>query len=482
MWIQYYRLAHDAPNTATKTRPPTLDEASIFFKIPKSTIARWTSPEVRERILQQSGKLSRRDTPTTFVCMWPEMEKMLWEAFVARREQGKPVRDGWFRRNAKEFWKTTYPNLQHTPALFVFSQGWFHGFLSRHRIVLRFVTNTAQSLPDNYKEQILQWLRFNRRNRILTQLVPPPIQPSPLSLHYMCNDDQGGIPEHRICNVDETPLPWEYLIGRTYDLKGSKTVWSKSAESGSEKRQCTLFLCIFADGVPRVPPILIFTATTGTKIREKEGHLWDKRVHVEFSPSGWMNETLFMKFINQFLVPIFGNSRALFIFDRYRAHLTPPVIQTCRDNNIIPSLIPAGTTPMTQPLDIAINKPFKGLVKEFTEELREQKESIEEIDKWSVGQHRVVTTEAVGKAWEEWHQSNARRKIVIQSFRDTGISLPVDGSCDRELKIKGFAPEELVIGDWARSEEEMGYGITEAENMELPSTANPQVEFRLQDE
>lgn len=138
-----------------------------------------------------------------------------------------------------------------------------------------------------------------------------------------------------------------------------------------------------------------------------------------------MNETLFMKFIQQFLVPIFGKERALFIFDHYRAHLTPSVIQTCRDNNIIPSLIPASTTPMTQPLNTAINKPFKGLVKKFTEKLREEKEDIEEIDKWSVGQHRVVTTEAVGRAWEEWHQSNSRRKIVIQSFRDTGISLPV---------------------------------------------------------
>jgi len=300
----------------------------------------------------------------------------------------------------------------------------------------------------------------------------------------MCNHNQGGIPEHRICNVDETPLPWEYLIGRTYDLKGAKTVWSKSAESGSEKHQCTLFLCIFADGVPRVPPILIFTATTGTKIREREGHLWDKRVHIEFSPSGWMNEGLFMKFILQFLVPIFGKERALFVFDRYWAHLTPPVIQTCRDNNIIPSLIPAGTTPMTQPLDTAINKPFKGLVKEFTEKLRERKESLygENAGKWSVGQHRVVTTEAVGRAWEEWHLSNSRRKIVIQSFRDTGISLPVDGSCDRELKIKGFTPEELIIGDWARSEEEMGYGTTEVENTELPLAEDLLVEFRLQDE
>lgn len=204
-------------------------------------------------------------------------------------------------------------------------------------------------------------------------------------------------------------------------------------------------------------------------------------MHVEFTPTGWINEGLFLKFIQQFLVPLFGGHRSLFIFDRYRAHLTQPVIQTCRNNNIIPSLIPAGTTPLTQPLDVAMNKPFKGLIKEYTEEACECKEMEEDIDKWSVGQHRVVTTEAVGQAWEEWHKSIARRKIIIQSFRDTGISLPVDGSCDHELNIKGFAPGELEIGDWARSEEEAGYGITESENTELPPTGD-NVEFRLQDE
>lgn len=325
------------------------------------------------------------------------------------------------------------------------------------------------------------WLRFNQRNRILTPLVAFHSQSSPHSLHLICNNNEGGIPEHRICNVDETPLPWEYLIGRTYNLQGAKTVWSKSADSGTEKYQCTLFLCIFADGVPRVPPILIFTAPTGDKIRRKESHLWDKRVHVEFLSTGWMNEDLFSKFIEKFLVPLFGDHRSLFVFDRYKAHLTAPVIQKCRNHNIIPSLIPAGTTPLTQPLDVAMNKPFKSLIKEFTEEAREHKEEEENIEKWSVSQHRIVTTEAVGRAWEEWHNSVARRKIIIKTFRDTGISLLVDGSCDSELNIKGFASGELAIGDWARSEEEAGYGTSEKENSELPPSGDS-IEFRLQDE
>ncbi|KAG0636803.1 hypothetical protein HOY80DRAFT_1053436 [Tuber brumale] len=87
MWIKYYRVHNEATNTAMKLRPPTVDEACSFFKIPRSTIARWTLPEVTQKIMLQSGKGSRRDEPATFVCMWPEMEKMLFEAFIVRREQ-----------------------------------------------------------------------------------------------------------------------------------------------------------------------------------------------------------------------------------------------------------------------------------------------------------------------------------------------------------------------------------------------------------
>jgi len=58
---------------------------------------------------------------------------------------------------------------------------------------------------------------------------------------------------------------------------------------------------------------------------------------------------------------------------------------------------------MTHPLDIALNKPFKGLIKEFMEEIHKKNVDLEDIEKWTVSQHQVVTTEAVGRAWDEWH-------------------------------------------------------------------------------
>ena len=49
------------------------------------------------------------------------------------------------------------------------------------------------------------------------------------------------------------------MDGTTYDDTGSTvTVWVCGGASGLNKRQCTVQLTIFADGEPRVKPMLIF--------------------------------------------------------------------------------------------------------------------------------------------------------------------------------------------------------------------------------
>lgn len=92
MWLKHYRLPNERQNTAIKMRSPTLDEAFLFSQIPKTTIAEWARNP--QKILEQPGSL-RRNTPTVFLFMWPEMEKKLFDAFIKRRKElGRPVRDG----------------------------------------------------------------------------------------------------------------------------------------------------------------------------------------------------------------------------------------------------------------------------------------------------------------------------------------------------------------------------------------------------
>ncbi|KAF8416115.1 hypothetical protein EV426DRAFT_702412 [Tirmania nivea] len=55
-----------------------------------------------------------------------------------------------------------------------------------------------------------------------------------------------------------------------------------------------------------------------------------------------------------------------------------------------------------------------------------------------------MTTQVVGPAWSQFCKD--KEAMIQKAFRDLGVTLPVDGSRDHELQIKGFAAEGLKIG------------------------------------
>ncbi|KAG0125495.1 hypothetical protein HOY82DRAFT_543119 [Tuber indicum] len=68
----------------------------------------------------------------------------------------------------------------------------------------------------------------------------------------------------------------------------------------------------------------------------------------------------------------------------------------------------------------------------------------EEIENWTIQQYWILTTHYVADAFYTFHSE--KHDIITRSFRKVGLSLPVDGSQDQELDIKGF--EGLEIGNW----------------------------------
>jgi len=66
-----------------------------------------------------------------------------------------------------------------------------------------------------------------------------------------------------------------------------------------------------------------------------------------------------------------------------------------------------------------------------------------------VGRRRILTTWAVGEAWEIF--SRERAEVVRKSFRILGLALPIDGSHHGEISIKGIENAYLQEGlkDWS---------------------------------
>jgi len=57
---------------------------------------------------------------------------------------------------------------------------------------------------------------------------------------------------------------------------------------------------------------------------------------------------------------------------------------------------------------------------------------------------RIAATWAVGEAWERF--SREKEEVVSRSFYCVGIALPIDGSADAQISIKGIESGYLVQG------------------------------------
>jgi hypothetical protein len=148
--------------------------------------------------------------------------------------------------------------------LLKFSSAWFDAFKKRNGISLRRVTNKAQ-VPPSTKVHDIRSFHLFIRNQAINGISVGPLGKWTL----------GGI-----ANMDQTPIEFDMFVkGTTYETRGAKTIWIKSNGSGLEKRQATVQLTIFADGIKRVQPLVVFFGK-GMRIPAKEKEQWDHRVTV----------------------------------------------------------------------------------------------------------------------------------------------------------------------------------------------------------
>lgn len=280
-----------------------------------------------------------------------------------------------------------------------------------------------------------------------------------------------------IANIDQSPLPFEHLKGRTYEKKGNKTVRLKGGRSGWDKRQCTLQIAVFADGVMRIKPLLIFKGKTHSKdsCRRTEYKKYHSGVVVIFNEKAWANTSNLIDCVkNQYSTasayPLCDNEPRFLSLDAFAPHknkgqkakakesekarekrlVEEKLQQELRDQfaklKVTTSIIPGGCTGYVQVLDVTVNK----IVKQYIEEAEDLWVD-ENFDKWesgsySVGDRRVLMTKWVAEAWEKVHKDH--QDAIINTFRNVGLSLPTDGSQDHELSIRDLP--NIIVGDWTK--------------------------------
>ena len=371
------------------------------------------------------------------------MEGQLVKEFTIARNKGVSINRGWFLRHAKSIFRDLYPEeVVVIPGCcrfvypFKFSASWFSAFRYRHRISWRMKTNVAQVPPTTRMASIQRYLQFIRRNSQLRDGEQ--------------SHDVGRYRLGHIYNMDQTPLPFEFLRGRTYEFKGKKTVWVRSLQSSWIKRQATLMITACADGVLRVKPLIIFRGEDSSQSYDEERTCYDKRVRVIFNSKAYSNEEVTLDWIHQDLLPAVTSNGdtsdpRLLSLDVFAGQKTATVLHAFRSNKIVTAFIPEGCTGLVQPMDTSINKVLKEHISLLLDVEAERNPTLWDNAEFSIADRRIVITKVVAEAWDWLHQE--KKLLIMRAFQYTGLALQPDGSSDSLLRIKDLS--DLVIGNWS---------------------------------
>jgi len=194
--------------------------------------------------------------------------------------------------------------------------------------------------------------------------------------------------------MDETPMCSKPPSTRSLEFTDSRTVPVKTCRA--EKRSFTVTLAIAAGGT-KLPPKVIFKG-----VRSPKDLIVPESLRVSFHKKGWMDEAGVKEWIRQCLPLTPHNEQLLLVWDSFRTHLTDEVKADLNQREIDVAVIPGGLTPVLQPLDKCLNKPFKDNVR--------RKYLV-----WMIS--------------SPFNYTPARKK----SFKTCGISNSLDGTEDDEL-------------------------------------------------
>jgi len=291
----------------------------------------------------------------------------------------------------------------------------------------------------------VDWARsFVRRHRdLISQRMCQNIKRSraavsPLTINSFFDELQAtieGIPASHIVNYDETNLT---------DDPGRKVVVVKRGTKypervmNSSKSSTSLMYAAAADGT-LLPPYVVYKAVNMHDLWTMGG---PPKARYNRSPSGWFDMDSFTDWFMKIALPYFRKlqGKKLLIGDNLSSHLSLAVIEECEKHDIAFVFLPANSTHLTQPLDVAFFRPMKISWRQI-------------LEKWKKGEGRKKATvpkesfpTLLGKLQNAILINSA--KNVMAGFEKTGI-FPLNRKkiLDRLPKVPEPVDEAVQVVD-----------------------------------
>lgn len=263
------------------------------------------------------------------------------------------------------------------------SNHWIDGFMSRHHLSLRRMTNLQSLSNEELIKRAVSYLKY------LQQAIPE-------------------LDRHNTILMDESAVYFEDCRTQTIDVEGRRHVVLKS--TGYSSMRITVILAFTAAG-KKVIPVLIHKGKQ-EKITNHNG------VTSINQPNAWVNSELLIKWIDRVFPPINMSPKKTLIWDSCRAHISKAVKEHCKRRKIRMIVIPGGLTAYLQAGDIGVYKVFKDNIGKL-------------INDWKTGGHVTLTANGnprppshevaqnwVKVAWNQIDDNVIKQSIDAAGFHD----------------------------------------------------------------
>lgn len=347
------------------------------FGVTESCVRAWRKAKDVLRITKRSKKALRGAKPR-----WTELEDRLEEWVLDQRAACRGISTVQIRLKAKTIaQEMDIPEFKGGPS-------WCFRFMNRKQLSIRTRTTMCQQVPADFQEKVNRFREFTSQKQ---------------------REFQTDL-DH-IINMDEVPLTFDIPMTRSVEKKGASSVTIRT--TGHEKSHFTVVLACCASG-KKLPPMIIFKRKTRPNEKFPNG------VIIENNVKGWMDTDMMKKWLSKCYVRrpdgFFKQAKAMLVMDSMRAHITDEVKDAIKALNTLPVIIPGGMTKLLQPLDISVNKAFKGHLRIMWET-------------WMTsGDHSFTTTGRMRRAtlaevacWVKSAWGKVSGRIVTAGFQKAGI-------------------------------------------------------------
>ncbi|XP_076135340.1 uncharacterized protein LOC143117477 [Alosa pseudoharengus] len=220
------------------------------------------------------------------------------------------------------------------------------------------------------------WTRFRARHPTVASRRPDPLDRERVHGATVARVDElfricqalyqqhgfGGTPA-QIYNCDETGFGDKgHSRQRVLCRKGQRHVY---AQQVTTRDHVTVHCCANAAG-ESIPPFIIFQGCLPSTAYSLEG---PSNALYGVSERGYMDSDLFVKWLGHFIKHARQERPLLLFMDQHEAHVGKGVVDFCRANQVEVVCLPAHTTHVLQPLDVAVYGSLKAAFSRLAREM-----------------------------------------------------------------------------------------------------------------